>query len=488
MRFLALLVLLVPLRAQPALDRKIDPIIESAPVAARAFLGIEVVELKTGRVLYGRNADRFFVPASNMKLFTTALALVRLGPDYRFETRVVSDAAPDAQGVLRGGLVLAGGGDPSLSGRVIPYQKDAKGGPPLGPIEALADQVVSAGVRRVEGDIVGDDMAYPWEPYPDGWAFDDGIWDYGAPVSALTVNDNSLTVSIRPAHPGQLAHLSLSPALEYYAIDNRVLTVERGETKVQVERLPGSRQIRLWGTVSASNGGDAEILAIDDPALYAACALYDALTRRGVAVVGRPMVRHRFLSEDLAATPGLQTLAVRRSPPLVELLRVVDKVSQNLHAELMLREVGRVRRNEGTRKSGLEEMKSFLEEAGIPAGDVHFEDGSGLSRLTLVTPRALARLLAYMNGTPLRDAFRGLLPIAAEDGTLAHRFHAGGVSSVEGRIVAKTGSLSHVAALSGYADSTSLGPLAFSIVVNNSNTPASEIRQVIDKIALALLE
>lgn len=460
------------------LEHRIDALTESSGVAGHAFVGIHVVELASGKTLYRRHDDRLFVPASNMKLFTTALALLRLGPEYRFLTQVVLDPSGD--------LVLAGSGDPSLSGRAFPYQKDAAVGPRLQAIEDLAEQAVTSGVRRIEGDVVGDDRAYPWAPYPPSWTQDDAVREFGAPVSALTVNDNMLTILIHPGeHPGGVAELSLDPALEYYAIDNRIATVAPGgDPKIRVSRLPGSRQLLLWGSVPVGHADIREELAIDDPALYAACALYDALTRRGVNIAGRPVARHRVATTDYAPPSGA-VVASRTSPPLVQLLQVIAKVSQNLHAELMLRELGRSMRHSGTREAGLEELSTLLAELGASPEESRLEDGSGLSRNAVVTPRLITRLLAYMHASRHRDAWIALLPVGGEDGTLQNRLCC--MAEARG-IHAKTGSLSRALALSGYADSKTHGRLAFSILVNSFSAPPAEVRRWIDKIATTLLD
>jgi D-alanyl-D-alanine carboxypeptidase/D-alanyl-D-alanine-endopeptidase (penicillin-binding protein 4) len=493
MRWISALLLAHALWAAPPLRQRIDRILDASPAARRAHWGIHVVDLATGRTLYARNENRFFVPASNAKLFSTALALLRLGADYRFRTSVIAQRAPDAAGRLAGDLILYGGGDPTLSGRPLPYQHKAAPGDPLAPIDELAAQLVARGLRRVDGDLVGDDSAYLWDPYPDGWAQNDTIWEYGAPASALAVNDNAISLAIRPgARTGDPARISPSPPLEYYQIENRLRTVEKGERRIRLDRPAGSRELRIWGTIP--HGGEASTLlvAIDDPALYAALALGDALERRGVVIAGRTLARHRPLDEvdDPARgaphpPPAGVELARRDSPPLVETLRVVNKISQNLQAELVLREVGRARRGVGSRQAGLEELKSLLAEAGAAAGDFHFEDGSGLSRLTLITPALTTRLLRFIHATPHGREWLDLLPVGGEDGTLASRFDG----QPAGRLIrAKTGSLSHVSALAGYAGRGGRPALAFSLLVNNYNAPASEIRRVIDKIGLALVE
>jgi D-alanyl-D-alanine carboxypeptidase/D-alanyl-D-alanine-endopeptidase (penicillin-binding protein 4) len=475
----AALVLLTALSCPAAdLDHRLDALVESSATGARVSAGIHVLDLTTGKVLYHHNEQRLFLPASNMKLFTTALALLRLGPDYRFVTRLVREPSGD--------LVLVGSGDPSLSGRVFPYRKDAPAGPPLQAIEELADQAVASGVQRVDGDIIGDDRLYPWAPYPPSWTQDDALREYGAPVSALTVADNTFTLSIHAGvHPGDRASLTLEPALEYYAIDNRVATVAAGGgPKLRISRLPGSRQLLLWGSIPAGHATILEIVPVDDPALYAATALYDALTRRGVQISGHAAARHRAVTGDDVPASGLM-VASRTSPPLSDLLQVIDKVSENLHAELILREVGRVTRHTGTREAGLEELGALLKETGAQASESRADDGSGLSRNALVTPRVVTRLLAHLYASKFRELWVSLLPVGGEDGTLSNRLCC--VAGGRG-IRAKTGTLSRAMALSGYADSKTHGPLAFSILVNNFTAPAAEVRQWIDKMATALLE
>ena len=488
-----LLFLVAFVAAGADLKSRIDALLSSAPALASAFAGIEVVSLASGKVLYAHNADHLFVPASNMKLFTSALALMRLGPQYQFVTQISSNVEMDGSGALDGDLVLAGGGDPSLSGREYPYQYHgaaARGAIySFRAIEEFADQLAAKGLRQVNGDIIGDDRRYVWEPQVDGWSAGDALWEYGAPVSALVLNDNSFAITIRPgAQAGSPARIALTPNFEFLSVDNRVRTESAGERKIEINRGGGGRQLHISGVIPRGDSGTTELLAVTDPAQYAAEVLADALERRGVVIRGHPAARHRFSDEgsgtESEAEPRI-VLAEKKSPPLVQLLQVTDKVSQNLHAEMMLREVGWMKKPPGTREAGLAEMQDFLAQAGLSKDAYRFSDGSGLSRATLVTPAAVIRLLTYMYRSNYREAWLNLLPIAGADGTLALRFQDHPKAQA---IRAKTGSLGHVRAMSGYADSQEFGPLAFSILVNNFDAPAAEVNHVIDQIGLALVE
>jgi D-alanyl-D-alanine carboxypeptidase/D-alanyl-D-alanine-endopeptidase (penicillin-binding protein 4) len=491
-RFFSIALVLAGAHARPmpaaSLAENIEHLIASSPPSKAAFWGIQVVDLQTGKTIYEQNANRFFVPASNTKLFTTALALIRLGPDFTFQTRVLADAPPDDQGLLAGDLRLVGGGDPNLSGRTIPYRMRSPAGNPLAAIEDLANQVAARGVKHIRGDIVGDDSWYLWQPYAAGWGIEDPQSDDGPPISALTINDNAFTLSFRPgAHEGDLALLELHPPLEFHRIDNRIRTVAAGgQRRIHYDRIPGTFDLRLWGTIPLRDRGQDLLMAQEDPALYAAAALQQALETRGIAVDGTARARHQFPNEvpDTAqgAPAAPQTgveLASRTSAPYLEDARVTDKVSQNLHAELALRAVGRARRNIGSFEAGLEELKTFLAEVGIEPDSYSFRDGSGLARLNLVTPSTIVKLLTYMHASPQRDNWVSLLPVGGEDGTLSTRF---GESAAAGRVHAKTGSLSHVSALSGYLQRRNGTWLAFSILVNNYNARAADIRGVMDRI------
>jgi D-alanyl-D-alanine carboxypeptidase/D-alanyl-D-alanine-endopeptidase (penicillin-binding protein 4) len=452
------------LSASDSLTPKIDQIL----AGHRGQWGIAVQKLSDGQVLHRRCGECFFTPASVTKLFSTSFALARLGADSRFSTRVMASERPAESGVVRGGLVLVGGGDPTLTGRGYPYLKSAH--TPLAPLAELADQVVAAGVTRVDGDIVGDDALWPWEPVPDGWSHDDLTWDYGAAPSALMVNEGVLQLTLQPgARAGDVARVSVAPAIEYFTLDNRVATVASGARQIRMIRMPGSRQIQLTGQMPLSDRGWSGLVAQDDPAQYAAEAFRQLLLERGVTVDGVARTRHRAVGEMLLARGGI-VVAERSSPPLIEILTVVNKVSQNLLAEMMLRAAG-----------GVEGLREYLAGMGIPRSEARFEDGSGLSRLTAVTPSAMVRLLSQKQTA---ENFIETLPHGGVDGSLKVRYAR---DSRGHRIRAKTGGMTGIKALAGYVDSMTHGRLAFAIFVNNDHGSPDTVKRI-DQVALLLAE
>ena len=472
----------------------------SQPDLARGFWGIEVVSLTSGKVLYSHNADKLFTPASNTKLFTTAAALALIGPDYTFQTTVETSGTLDKHGRLTGDLVLVGRGDPNLSGRELPYSLHTeRNDHPIQVLEQLADALVQKGVKYVDGDIVADDSYFAFERYGEGWSQDDLVWADGAPVSALTINDNVVFVNVLPAdRPGDRAFVSLTPSADYYRIDNRIITTPAGTARdIHINREPGSTVLTLWGNMPLDDAGANEALAIEDPAEFAATLFRQLLENRGIAIYGQQRTRHTELASLSTVTvtamapsrggdeparslqPKPLVLASYQSKPLVEDLRVINKVSQNLHAEILLRLLGREKGTAGTVEGGLEVLSGFLNKVGIPRDQYVFYDGSGLSRQNLVTPDAVVRLLRYASLQPWASSYRDTLPLAGVDGSLAGRFKN---PSDQGRIYAKTGSLGGVKTLSGYAITDRGDQIAFSILSNNSNVPTKRVTDTIDSI------
>jgi serine-type D-Ala-D-Ala carboxypeptidase/endopeptidase (penicillin-binding protein 4) len=508
--------LIAPLLAAPARRVPVHPLqdriatVLSAPDLARGFWGIEVVSSATGETLYSANADKLFTPASNTKLFTTAAALALIGPDYKFRTTVETTGTLDRYGRLNGDLVLVGHGDPNLSGRELPYDlRTQRNDDPVQALETLADAVARKGVKFIDGDIVADDSYFAFERYGEGWSQDDLVWADGAPVSALTINDNVVFVNILPAdRPGEKAFVSVKPFAEYYRIDNRIITTPAGTgRKFFVNREPGSTTVTLWGNLPLDDPGVNEALAIEDPAEFAAGLFRQLLEKRGIVVYGHQRTKHTELATlstfsvnavapsrggsdgdgRSAALAGNQhtTLASYESKPLLQDVRVINKVSQNLHAEILLRLLGRERGNAGTIEDGLEVLRGFLTQAGISSDQYVFYDGSGLSRQNLVTPHAIVQLLRYCSAQPWRTDYKSTFPVGGVDGSLSERLNS---PRLQNRILAKTGSLGGVKTLSGYATTDTGQAVVFSILSNNLNLPAKRVTDAIDQLVQAILD
>ncbi|MCI0352920.1 MAG: D-alanyl-D-alanine carboxypeptidase/D-alanyl-D-alanine-endopeptidase [Acidobacteriales bacterium] len=493
-----------------ALEKKIDAILTD-PDLGRAFWGISVVSLKDGKTLYARNPDKLFAPASNTKLFTTAAALAVLGPDYKFRTTVETAAPIDKYGRIAGDVVLIGRGDPNLSGITLPFaNKIERKLTPVRVLEDLADQLVQRGVRYIDGDIVADDTFFPFERYGEGWAHDDLTWDYGAPISALSINDNVMFLNILPAERvGDKAFVNADPFVPSYRIENRVMTTPpgTGPRRLAITRDPGSTKVLLSGTIPVDDLGDSFALAIEDPAEFAADLFRSILEKRGVRIYGVSRARHAEKvnvptivvtsrashgggSSSESAVPTLTftaptMLASYESLTLAEDLRLINKVSQNLHSEIALRLLGREKGTAGTAEAGLEVLHGVMTQAGIGPDEYVFYDGSGLSRKNLVTAAAVTKLLTYADAQPWSAKYLDTLPKAGTDGSLAERFKGG---AAEGRVMAKTGSLSHVNALSGYLTTMKGERLAFSILVNNHNVNAHRSIEAIDRMVEALVD
>lgn len=450
-----------PVAAQQTLQQRVETRLGEAGLGVRFGL---VVAAEDGRELVAIAPDGRFMPASNTKLFTTAAAFASLPGLDRPDAAGGASVALEAERGAAPDVVLEGFGDARLSS-APDCATDC--------LAALAD-AVAARTRRVR-NVIGDDSFYPDQRWSPGMSWNNIPTWSGTAISALTLDDNELPLRVTPGVVGQPPALEVQP---YYRIDNRAVTVATGTTDLNVDRLPRSFDLVLTGTIVQGAAPERIRLGIDEPAHYAAWRLRALLEARGVHVAGSVSARHRPIVPAAAApVPGLrrQLLLQLAPPPLAEDLRTINKVSQNLHAELMLRRLGR-QSGTGAITDGLAIVRAMLERAGLRRTDYDFSDGSGMSTYNRVTPRGVVTLLRWAAGQPWGAAWRATFPVAGVDGTLTRRFRG---TALEGRLFAKTGSLNATSALSGYLVARSGRTLTFSFYANDvpdgaSVTPAME--------------
>lgn len=445
--------------------------------------GLLIVDATSGETLYQQNADRYFLPASNMKLFTTALALAKLGPDFRFHTTLETSGTL-TNGVLTGNLVLVGRGDPNLSNRKFPYLlKEEFDGPPEKVLGELADALAAKGVKEISGDVIGDDGYFPRERYPSGWEIDDMVWEFGAAISSIAVNDNTVTLTLTPGElPGSPVQAVVSPTTPDFLVANNVVTSTADmKSDLTLMRDPGANLVVVKGTLPAKSASRKMVLAIEEPAQHAAAILKRLLEDRGIRISGAVRSRHEW--SNTPEDPVV--LAEHVSVPLSDEVKLINKISQNLHSEMLLRTVARQSGVWATPDELMKAPQDFYASAGVAPDDVIQTDASGLSRHDLVTPRAVVTLLAFAQKQPWFDTYYGSLPVAGVDGTLEDRMKN---TPAAGRIHAKTGSVEHVRTLSGFAETASGRRLIFSFLSNNQAGKNHEAADSLTGLCVAMLE
>jgi serine-type D-Ala-D-Ala carboxypeptidase/endopeptidase (penicillin-binding protein 4) len=446
-----------------------------------AMWGIKIVSLDSGKTLFETNANKLLKPASNAKVFTGAMALDVLGPEYRIRTSLLAKNAPEA-GVLKGDLVVYGRGDPSFAAR---FHENSY----TNLLAPVVNAIRNAGVKRVNGDLVGDETFFTGPPYGANWTWDDLQYYYGAEVSALTYQDNVIDLFIRPARLGEPCEISLKPQTSYLEFINRTRTTATNiRPSITITRPLNERRAYVTGTLPLNHAGWADAVTVPRAALWFVTALREALEREGISVTGK--LRTRSSPDDpKTAVSDYKELAFVDSAPVREIAARLLKPSQNLYAQLLLLQAGAQSKSPAieTENAGLAELKTFLRRAGIDPDEVLMDEGSGLSRSALVTPNALVTLHRFMATHPQAAIYREALPAPGE-GTLRTRFR----DLAGADLRAKTGTLRYVNTLSGYIDSKADERLAFAILLNaydnDSSTSSRDELDVIVRLMANLRE
>lgn len=471
----------IAVAASPAdqLKSELDQLFD-APMWSNAHWGVKIVDLNSSEVLYERESTKGFMPASNMKLFTTAAALATLGPDFQYETNIYANGPISPSGTLKGDLIIAGTGDPSTSGR---YSKDTSTTTML---DKWAKAVRSAGVKRITGDIIGDDDYFDDAARTGSWQIDYTQEWYAAESGGLAINDNCWDAVIRPGKAiGQPAKLEPVLPTKYVTFVNEVITT--GPTKhpdqdpsIEIMRPLDSNVVTLKGEIPINVKENHQWGSVHNPTLFAATLLRDALTSNGIQVAGKPVDADDL--KDKAKRVGAGTMKLLHthvSPPLSRIIAMINKPSQNFYADQLLKTLGRHFYGKGSVNDGERVVRDFLTTAGANTRNLNMSDGSGLSRQNSVDPQMVIALLADMASRPTFKVFYDSLPIAGVDGTIKSRMKG---TAAAGNVHAKTGFIGRVRALSGYVKDRDDHNLAFSMIANNYTVDTKNANATQDKV------
>jgi D-alanyl-D-alanine carboxypeptidase/D-alanyl-D-alanine-endopeptidase (penicillin-binding protein 4) len=456
-------------RAEPLLNAAVRGHIAAARLD-RATVGASIVDVQTGEILCDVNADRRFVPASNVKLITTGVALLALGADFQFTTTLYARGTVAANGTLDGNLVLVAGGDPAISGRRHDGRTTAV-------FDALAATAART-VRLVRGDLVIDDTIFDRQYIHPSWPRDQLLRWYCAPVSAFALNDNCIDVAVKPGPVGEPARVLLDPPTDYFTVRNTCRTVAAGKARAIISRLPDRDTLAISGTLTPKSPGAASPVAVADPTRFAATVLRERLTRAGVRVAGALV-----LAEKPAPLKDMARLA-EASHSLGDAVRTANKRSQNFYAEMILKTLGRRVAHPATWAAGRRVVSEHLKAVGIRPGTYTLDDGSGLSKRNAFSPLQFTVFLRHMARSRQAAPFLASLAVSGVDGTLRGRLDG---PRHKRAVLAKTGTVRGASALSGYVKSG--GRLrAFSILVNGDGLRAASARRLQDAICRTLVE
>ncbi|MFY0545407.1 D-alanyl-D-alanine carboxypeptidase/D-alanyl-D-alanine endopeptidase [Brevibacillus sp. H7] len=422
--------------------------------------GIVVYNLNKKEYLYRHNDQKSYVPASNMKLFTTMAALDKLGPEYQFKTEVYVNGSILPNGVVHGDLVLKGYGDPSLS---------------VEDLQGIVTALKEKGITQINGNLLVDESYFDSVRLGYGWMWDDEPYGYSAQLSALAVHKNSITVTITPdKNVGEAPTLAMEPATSYLQLVNRLKIVEGAEDDITVTRDRGKNVVTLSGTIGKQAEPYQEDVTMEDPAMFVADVWKQQLEAAGIKLKQQAEVKKTQLDTGVP-------LHTHLSQPLADILMELNKESDNFYAEMLLKTLGATQKGQGSAEAGSEVVAEVLRQAGVETG-YRQKDGSGLSRFNLITAGQMVNLLAYVQEKDYGETLEKTLPIAGVDGTLKSRLKN---TPAENNLTAKTGSMGGVNSLSGYITAKNGDKLAFSILINGIYK-SKYARDLQDKIAILL--
>ncbi|MBM4171421.1 MAG: D-alanyl-D-alanine carboxypeptidase/D-alanyl-D-alanine-endopeptidase [Ignavibacteria bacterium] len=445
------------------------------PNFSSATFGVVIKSLKTGEILYKRNPDKLFIPASNIKLITAASALYNLGANYVYATEILANGIIK-NGILNGDLIIKGSGDPTISNRFY-------SGSITNIFEKWADSLIAKGISEITGNLFGDDSAFDNLGLGRGWAWNDEHLWYSAPSSALSFNDNIIQIIIKPTKLNLPAEIIILPNTKFVSMISKVSTVDETQPQfISVSKLRGTNVISIGGSIKNTTEQLTEFVAVSDPTMYFLTVLSDVLTQKGILIKGR--IESLDSSTKIIIKENLSNLFIHESVPLHMILKELNKNSNNLYAEQILKTIGFETYNYGTTENGVRATLSIIDEMGINPSNFVMADGSGLSKLNLVTPRQIINLLNYMYKSEFFNPFYESLPIAGVDGTLSMRMRK---TSAEKNVRAKAGYNNYVSSLSGYVKTVASEILAFSILVNNLITPIGLANYLEDSICNRLV-
>jgi D-alanyl-D-alanine carboxypeptidase/D-alanyl-D-alanine-endopeptidase (penicillin-binding protein 4) len=452
--------------------KELDDIFDD-PNFDNANWGVVIQSLETGEYFYRRNANKLFIPASDLKLFTTAGALVLLGPEYCFSTNILMNGKMDGS-VLDGDLIIRGRGDPTISGR---FYNDDK----YKVYKDWADSLLNIGIDEITGNIIGDDNSFDNLGLGKGWAWDDESYWFSAPSGAISFNDNVVDIVVLVNKEKNIPVIRTNPATKYIVFLNNVTVVpDDSTTSINVYRQRGTNIVDVFGTIRKQDSVKTYV-TVNNPTQYSMVVFKSVLQKRNIGIDGFAMD-----IDDISKLPlekKLKHLFTYYSPPLKEIIKVINKNSENFYSEQLLKTIGLEEEGLGSAGNGVKAEDMVFREMGILPEGLNIVDGSGLSRLNMVTPHQIVTLLNYMFKSKYFIPFFNSLPIAGVDGTLGKRMKK---TKAENNLRAKTGTHIGVSSISGYVYTLDNEPVSFSIIANNYNVPVKIAENIEDLVCLRL--